>query len=521
MAEHSSRCGKRALKPFGVVWAVWKVQRSGLLSGKCQFRSNLGRVFLTALTADPRVRKYGVGPHKPRGYMTRKLNLKIFAALLVLLLAGTSVHAQAYLTQSVDTTSLNNAVYDTLNGNAGPFPFNNLGVQATDSLGLQVAASTSGATSFVFPTFTPGQTIAANSTLNYAYNPIWSGGSIGSNAGLSASASFNYNIGPFSGSSSIFDTALNTAANGNIGGGATLTGGNANGTAVGPGYNFGLTESAVLASASVGVNVGVNLQTAISYTPTVQYGYYSWVNTTGGYSSSDVATFNGVSSGPLTYNFSSGLAAQAGSPTFFVNIAPAVVVDLAVTPTSIVQLPISGYVDVSAFGDTLANETLPLGTISAYTANYNTWNDDMGFTGKYYSLELTESNSCGFNIAGCPVHFTVDGSGPLLGTKINLPGGGSSSNLTGGGGTGSWDPNYSNAPLLPSVCDPSTGTCYASNDPNMPVGPGTVTTTDTVATPEPATLPLLLIGLVVLTLLAFRKNFLRTHDRPMFLPQLQ
>ena len=441
--------------------------------------------------------------------MTRTLNVKMFAALL-LFLVGTSLHAQAYLTQSVDTTSLNNAVYDTLNGNAGPVPFNNFGVQATDSLGFQVSASTRGSTSFVFPTFTPGQILAVNSTLNYAYNPMWSGGSIGSNAGLSASASFNYDIGPFSGSKSIFDTALNTSANGNIGGGTTLTGGSANGTATGPAYNFGLTESAVLASASAGVNVGVNLQTALTYTPTVQYGYYSWVNTTGGYSSSDVATFHGVSGGPLTYNFSTGLAAQAGSSTFFVNFAPAVQVDLAVTPTSTVQLPISGYVNVSAFGDTLANETLPLGTISAYTANYDTWNDNMGFTGRYYSVELTESNGCGtnFGLAGCPTHFTVDGSGPLLGTKVNLPGGVSSSNLTGGGGIGSWDSNYSNAPLLPGVCDPSTGTCYSSNDPNLPIGPGTVTITDTVATPEPSTAPLLVIGLLALSLCVFKKNWL-------------
>lgn len=442
--------------------------------------------------------------------MTRKLNLKMFGGLFVLLLAGTNVHAQAYLTQSVDTTSLNNAVYTTLNGNAGPFPFSNLGVEASDSLGLQVAASTSGATTFVFPTYTPGQTLAVNSTLNYAYNPTWSGGSVGSNAGLSASANFNYNIGPFSGSSSILDTVLNTAANGNIAGGATLTGGSANGTATGPSYNFGLTESAILASASVGVNVGVNLQTAITYTPTVQYGYYTWVNTTGGYSPSDVVTFNGVSSGPLTYNFNSGLAAEAGSSTFFVNFAPAVQVDLAVTPTSTVQLPISGYLDVSAFGDTLADETLPLGTISAYTANYDTWDDDMGFTGKYYSLELTESNGCGvhYDIFTCPTTFTVDGSGPVLGTKVNLPGGGSSSDLTGGGGTGSWDSNYSNAPLVPGVCDPSTGACYSSNDPNLPIGPGTVTTTDTPATPEPSTVPLLVIGLLAISLCAFKRNLL-------------
>jgi hypothetical protein len=65
--------------------------------------------------------------------------------------------------------------------------------------------------------------------------------------------------------------------------------------------------------------------------------------------------------------------------------------------------------------------------------------------------------------------------------------------------------------LLPGVCDPSTGTCYASNDPSMPVGTGTVTTTDTVATPEPSTAPLLVIGLLAISLCAFKKNLLSSQ----------
>jgi hypothetical protein len=440
-------------------------------------------------------------------WKTRVVELtRILAAVVVLLLANAGVRGQAYLTQTLDTTSLNTATYTDLTGNAGPFPFNNLGVQATTNLGLLVSASTNGSTTFQFPTITPGQTFALGSSLNYAYTPSWTGGSIGSAAGLSADANFTYNLGPFSGTDSIFSTALNTQANGNIGGGTTLTGGTANGIASATPQFFGLTESAFLASASVGVNVGLNLQTAINYNPTVQYGYYSWVSTTGGVASP--AVFQGVTSGALNYTFDSSLPGLAGANTFFLNIAPAVMVDLPITPTTTVSLPLSGDFNVSAFGDTLVDETVPLGTVSLYNANYDTWDDSMDFTGKYYSMELTASDGCGNNYAvvACSPHYTVDGDGLLVGTKVNIPGGGPS-NLTGGGGNGGWDTNYTNAPLVPGVCDPSTGICYASNDPNMPVGPGSVTTTGgPVGTPEPGTRLLLVCGCVALMAFSGRKG---------------
>ena len=37
-------------------------------------------------------------------------------------------------------------------------------------------------------------------------------------------------------------------------------------------------------------------------------------------------------------------------------------------------------------------------------------------------------------------------------------------------------PVLNQAPLTPDACDPTTGICYAGNDPNTPVGPGGVTT---------------------------------------------
>lgn len=417
--------------------------------------------------------------------------LPVLAAAL-LGVAG-AAHGQAFLTQSIDTTSLNTASWDTASTNVGPWPFSNFGVQASDSLGLLASASTSGSTTFQAPSFTPGEVLAVGSSVNYAYTPNWIGGSIGSNAGLSASASFNYSIGPFSGSKSIFDATLNTAANGTLGGGATLTGGTVSGTAVGPSRNFGLTASATLASASVGVNVGVNLNTTLSYAPTVQYGYYEWVNTTGGYSASDALTWHGVSSGPLNINLAQGLAGQAHAATFYLNFAPAVLVDMPITPTSSVTLPVSGNLNVSVFGQTLVDKSIPLGSLTAYTENYQTWDNSLDFTGKYYSVELTTHQTC----PNC-ANYTVDGSSPLSATKLNPPGGGGSGGLTGGSGSGSWDGSFSLTPMVPGVCDPATGQCYASNDPNLPVGSGaTLTTTDTPV-PLPGTLGLLTVACALL-----------------------
>jgi hypothetical protein len=431
-------------------------------------------------------------------------NFRLLPAILLFLAGGGAAHGQAYLTQSLNTYALNTASYNTLNGNVGPFPFSNFGAQASDSLGMLVSASVNGQTTFTFPTFTAGQTFAAGTSFNYAYTPSWSGGSVGTSAGLSASASFNYDIAGFSGSDSIFDAALNANTSGNIAGGSTLTGGSANATAVGPTQNFGVSASAIVASASAGVNVGVNLQTSVTYSPSVEYGYYTWVNTTGGYSPSDTLTWHGVSGGALNFDLDNTLVSQAGSGTFFVNFAPGVQVDLGITPNTQVNLPISGYFNAEAFGDTIVNETFPLGTATAYTANYDTWDDDMDFTGSYYSLELTASSACyhGTLYQQNCLQYTVDGSTPLEGGKLNLGGGSGSS--TGNSGSGSWGGNFANAPLLPNFCDPSTGNCYASNDPNAPIGPVTVTTTGPTPTPEPATTPLLAFGLAIMFLFARR-----------------
>ena len=63
-----------------------------------------------------------------------------------------------------------------------------------------------------------------------------------------------------------------------------------------------------------------------------------------------------------------------------------------------------------------------------------------------------------------------------------------------GGSTGGFDPTLSQAPVTPDACDPTTGICYAGNDPNTPFGPGSVVTRTFSVTPEPATWALFFAG---------------------------
>ena len=233
-----------------------------------------------------------------------------------------SIAFASYLDETVVTNSSATATYSPATGSAGPYPFSNLGVGASASLGADVGANVAGSTVFHFPSINAGQTYTATTGFGYNYAPSWSGGVVNAHAGLSANVNFVYNLGPFSGNDSIFSTSVDSYASGAIGGGSTLTGGSANGLGYGPSYTYTLGESAVLASASVGITVGLNQQAAVSYAPTLEYGYYNWVNTTGGLSAADTVTFHGVSGGPLSYVFPDGLQSIAGSQDFYDNFLP-------------------------------------------------------------------------------------------------------------------------------------------------------------------------------------------------------
>ena len=423
-------------------------------------------------------------------------NLRSSVYCIVACLIGCpSIAFASYLDETVATNSAATATYSQTTGNAGPYPFTNLGVAASASLGADVAASVAGSTAFHFPSINAGQTFTATSGFAYAYTPSWSGGAVNAHAGLTANVNFVYDLGPFSGSDSIFSTAVDSYANGAIGGGSTLTGGSANGLGYGPSYTYTLGESAVFASASVGITVGLNQQAAVNYTPTLEYGYYNWVNTTGGLSSADTVTFHGVSGGPLSYVFPQSLQVIAGAQDFYDNFLPGVEMQLQITPTTTVTIPLTGNFDVSAFGSTLVNQNFSLGNLYSLIQNYQTWNDDVNWNGpNYYSLYLHEDNSqCQFNPSPtCEVYDVLSGT-PLSTSQTFFPLD-TTTNLTNGGSSGGFNPVLNQAPLTPDACDPATGICYAGNDPNTPVGPGSVITHVYAVTPEPATWTLFLAG---------------------------
>ena len=421
---------------------------------------------------------------------------RLWFGIVAGLFAVPSAALASYLDQTVVTNSSATATYGTTTSSAGPYPFTNLGVGASASLAADVAADVSGSTQFHFPSIDAGQTFAATTGFNYSYTPSWSGGSVVAHAGLTANASFVYDLGPFSGSDTLFSTAVDSYALGALGGGSTLTGGAANGIGYGPSYTFTLSESAFLASASVGLTVGLNQQAAVTYTPTLEYGYYNWVNTTGGLSASDTVTFHGVSSGPLSYAFGQSLQVAAGAQDFYDNFLPGVEMQLQISPTTTITIPLTGNFKVKAFGDTLVDQSFSLGNLYSLIQNYQTWTDDVDWNGpNYYSLYLHEDNTqCQFDPSPtCEVYDVLSGT-PLSTSQTFFPLN-TTTNLVNGGSSGGFNPVLDQAPLTPDACDPATGICYAGNDPSTPVGPGTVVTTLSSGTPEPATWALFIVGL--------------------------
>jgi hypothetical protein len=424
---------------------------------------------------------------------------------LAVLMACASPALAAGGVQTISTNSLAYGLFGTANDNLGPWPASNFGVQASASLLTDVAAGVQGATQFTFPTIAPGDVFRANtSQITYGYAANWTDATIGSHTGLSASASFNYDLGPFSGSKSIYDQALNVTSNGNLGTGASLTGGAANSVAIGDKYGASYGLGAFVASASIGLNVGVNLRNDISYTPTVTYGYYSWVNTTGLLSGADALTWTGVSSGSLDYLFPSNIASTAGSETFFVNFMPAVRMDLSIDGSSTVDIPLDGNFSAEAFGDTLIDIDLPLGNLYSDTRTYSTWEDDVEWNnGRYYSLKLHEDNlDCQLHPSDSCETYTVEGE-PIFATQTLLPQNSTHDYL--GTSVGGFDPGLSDAPKLPQICNPRTGECWASDDPDAPLGPGTETF-NVSTVPEPTSWAMLVAGLVLLLDVARRRS---------------
>lgn len=454
----------------------------------------------------------------------RFISTQTLVVALAVLICAAAASGQTNI--SVTTNAQGTSGYTSLSAGAGPFPFSNFGVQANSTISFGsvtlfpvptvtpgTSLSINGSTLFQVPTFTPGTHIDTFSTMNIGYTPSWTSGTITANANVSASAGFQYNIGPFSGSKNIYNQSLSATASANLLSGGSLTSGIATASATGQNFSASYSLSALAASASASLVAGGNLQTTVNSTsPNVQYGYYTWVSSDGTFSAGDTLTWNAVNGGPLTFQFPSPGSGSNNDPIFF-NFLPGVQFDMSVSPSATFSVPASGNLSAEAFGDTLASYTFPIGT--PFTENDNANPVDYFFTwaaGQYASIP-TVFHYCNLPNTGCD-YFNVQGNSLLFANNF-LPDS-PPLNFTGGATFGGWNPSLGFNPMLPFACDPSTGQCFLSNDTNMPIGPGSVTFNVTplnpTQTPESGTL--LLFGTGLLSLGATLRRRAGTCVRP-------
>lgn len=420
--------------------------------------------------------------------------------LAVLTVLGLS-QAAGQTDMTVNTGATGSASYDPFTTGGGPFPFSNFGVQTSGSLGgTNLDLALGGSTTFTLPSFSSGQVLVPTVTnVNVGYTPGWTG-SLSSTSNFSASASFVYNIGPFSGSDNIFNQNLNANSTGNRASGGQLVGGNASGSQSGNAFNFGYTASAVVASASATVQVGANYQSGTTWNPNTEYGVYSWLTTAPNQAPTSAPTFTATGSGPLTYTVQPLSFGAAIGTQLYLNFAPGVNLDMTITPTATLSAPVSGDLNVSSFGNTVVNYSFPIGDLFNLSVNYDSWDANVQWSSGYaYSvpvmLESGQVNGTCIDPADNCKEYVVDGD-PFTYLVSGLPSSGPT-NLTGGLATGNWGPGM-NGGLVSPICNPSTGICYQSNDPNIPFGPGTqsssVTEVPPTAAPEPGGLMLLAVG---------------------------
>ena len=99
---------------------------------------------------------------------------------------------------TVDTTASATASYSTYSQTAGPFPWSDLGIDATASVSAgSLNVATGGSTSYALATtITGGETFTPGSTmLQLGYTPGWTG-SLSGAANGDLNSKFVYNIGP-------------------------------------------------------------------------------------------------------------------------------------------------------------------------------------------------------------------------------------------------------------------------------------------------------------------------------------
>jgi hypothetical protein len=284
---------------------------------------------------------------------------------------------------------------------------------------------------------------------------------------------------------------------------------------MGPGATTGYTLQArgcafvcvTLASASLGVTIGTQVQQSVIVSPTVTYGDLVWISTTptSRYTASDPQAFIAGTGGNIANSFGGiGSLGLAKGQTFYYNMMPEVELDMSVTSQAQLNLPASITASYNVFG-VGGSRSFPLGNL--YTLSTGAEGFDVGTTfhnNDYYSVKMDYEGAIG--LAGPSTVAVVAGdytgqlvplggdtlppdTGPCagmpVGCKLSLPGG--TGTMTGYG-------TQNMGSLIPGdqgpadACAPA-GTPYA----------GTCINQVTTTVPLPTSLLMMLGGLLLVS----------------------
>jgi hypothetical protein len=440
----------------------------------------------------------GSARRRPRRAALRLLAISQLAplAMLVPLLA----RAQ---TIDVGTDGTAKETFPTIIQSVGPFPFSDLGIDATALVSPKAVTATVGGQTAFTPLNAPtgGQSLVpGTTTMDFSYTPSWTTGAVSTTGDGTLQAGLSYNIGPFSGSKQIIGTSLNTSVSGNLmpalqNGGTGL----ASNTAVSPSVSLstGLSASVgfcpfcvTLASVSFGVTVGAQLKQTVDWTPTTTYGDLVWYSTSQTLAPTDKPVFVAGSGGQVSNAFdpASQLKVTNGE-TIYMNMLPAVELTMPIKDQAAVTVPASFFINYDVFGDS-GGKTFPLGNLYDLQTGTDTLNFDAAWYGPdFYSVPITATVPvCG--IACFAPTFTTTGGGgygqgsdgipldtlPTDQVGDPWPGG------VGGPGTDPTTPLFTNG-----ACSPTDPSDCADN----------IAFTST-SVPEPGSLALLATGLLVI-----------------------
>ena len=345
-----------------------------------------------------------------------------------------------------------------------------------------VTAAFDGSTDFTLPTFSAGQVLnGATPAFAVGYSSSFQSSQLSGGADFTGGLNFHYAIGPFSGTLPIGSAAVAAPVAGSLPGNSPVSSATVNATATAPLPGFGLNLNALAASASASVTPVLKASTTLGFTPSFQYGYYEWVNTTGGLSASDTLKWVGVAAGsPLQYMLTPPASLQQNQ-TYFFNALPAVRLDVTLTQQQQLSLAVNLALNVSALGQTIIDYKAVLAQLSLLKNGYGFVDAGSEWVaGEAWSLPVRFNDK----------YYTVQGSSALTPQSL----------LTGHSGTLTLVPDspggFLPSPLTDAPPEPPVlvnGVPHSLGDPGLPLGPGTVT-----LVPEPATSWLNLAGLMAL-----------------------